>query len=154
MLQFRTINIEKEVEDVIRFRKDSFVVSFGNDADFNGKDYLKWLEENIAKFPDGFVFAEEDGEKFGQLELAIREFEEKRIGYVHLYYLVPGIRGKGRGRELHNYAVSFFDQHNVEEFHLRVSVTNTSAIRFYRKLGMQEAGREVDGRVMRMKWQL
>lgn len=154
MLQFRTIDLEKEKDDAIRFRQDSFAVSFGDAASFDEGTYLEWLQENVMEFPSGFVFAEKDGCKVGQLELAIREYKDKKIGYVHLYYLVPEIRGRGMGKELHGYAVSFFNQHQVDEFHLRVSVTNTSAMRFYHKLGMEEAGTEIEGRVMRMKWHL
>ena len=154
MLKFTTIDPEKQSEQVINFRKDSFKVSFGDAADFDETDYLHWLKEKTTDYPDGFVVVEEAGELIGQLELSIREYEGQRIGYVNLYYLAPESRGKGRGKELHAYAKEFFKNRQVKEFHLRVAPTNTSAIKFYHKLGMVELGPEVDGKVIRMKGSL
>lgn len=152
MLRFKKIDLEKHLEVVIKFRKDSFIVSF-DDASGLGKieDYLSWLKEKIAIFPEGLVLVEEDGELIGQIELSIREYEGRDIGYINLYYLVPEKRGNGLGQALHHYAKQFFKNNHVNEYHLRVSPTNTSAIRFYRKIGMAEVGPEVDGKVIRMK---
>ncbi|MGJ9384892.1 GNAT family N-acetyltransferase [Salipaludibacillus sp. CF4.18] len=58
-------------------------------------------------FSKGFVLVEEGGEYIGRLELSIREYEDRNIRYVHLYYLIPEIRGKVKGTELHNYAKEF-----------------------------------------------
>lgn len=147
----RSIHPDKQSEQVIQFRKDSFKVSFGDATDFDETDYLQWLKENITDYPDGFVVVEEDGELIGQLELSIRGYEGKNIGYVNLYYLIPASRGKGRGKDLHAYAVEFFKNRQVQEYHLRVSSTNISAIKFYQKIGMKEIGPEVEGKVIRMK---
>lgn len=86
--------------------------------------------------------------------MSVREFQGEKIGYVNLYYLVPEERGLGKGQELHNYAKQFFKDHHVQEYHLRVSPTNTSAIRFYRKNGLVEVESEVNGKVIRMKGEL
>lgn len=93
----------------------------------------------------------ENNKYVGQLELSIREYEGKDIGYVHLYYLTPDMRGKGKGQKLHDYARQFFKDNNVNEFHLRVSSTNKYAIKFYRKIGMDEIGAEINGKVIRMQ---
>lgn len=61
------------------------------------------------------------------------------------------MRGKGKGKELHNYAKQFFENNKVGEYHLRVPPSNTRAIKFYRRNGMEEVGPEVDGKVIRMK---
>ena len=72
-----------------------------------------------------------------------------------MYYLVPKKRGNGKGIELHNYAKQFFKSNEVDEYHLRVSTTNSPAIKFYRKIGMEEVGPEVEGKkVIRMKGNL
>lgn len=155
MLRFKNIELEKHREEVVKFRKDSFIVSFGDSSDFGEKeDYLRWLEEKLGDYPEGFVLVEYDGEHIGQLELSIREYEGRNIGYINLYYLIPERRGNGIGQELHYYAKQFFKNNNVNEYHLRVSPTNTSAIKFYRKIGMKEVGPEVDGKVIRMKGDL
>lgn len=154
MLQFNTIDPETQSEQAIKFRRDSFKVSFGDADDFDEADYLQWLKEKTSTYPDGFVMVEEEGEAIGQLELSIRKYEGENIGYVNLYYLLPSSRGKGRGEELHAYAKKFFKSRHVIEFHLRVAPTNTSAIRFYYKIGMEEIGPEIDGKVIRMKGSL
>lgn len=146
------MDLDKHRQRVIKFRKDSFMISFGDSSGLGEiEDYLSWLKDKISLFPEGFVLVEEDGELIGQLELSIREYEGKDIGYINLYYLVPEKCGNGRGQVLHNYAKHFFKNNRVHEFHLRVSPTNTSAIKFYRKIGMVEVGPEVDGKVIRMK---
>lgn len=154
MLQFKTIDLQKQSEQAIRFRKDSFKVSFGEADDFDEADYLQWLEEKIAAYPDGFVMVEEEGELVGQLELSIQEYSGKRIGYVNLYYLIPSKRGGGRGKALHAYATKFFLHRQVTEFHLRVAPGNDAARCFYQKIGMEEIGPEVGGKVIRMKGSL
>jgi RimJ/RimL family protein N-acetyltransferase len=153
-VQFITIRTKSHQDIAIRFRKDSFRVSFGSSTNFDEQDYLIYLKEKTNEFPDGFVLVKENDEFIGQLELSIREYEGKRIGYVHLYYLIENMRGKGKGSELHSYTKQFFKKHGVTEFHLRVSPTNESAINFYRKLGSEKIGPEVDGKVIRMKGRL
>src|SRR5699024_3895900 len=107
--------------------------------------------EKIGDYPKGFVLVKENDKFVGQLELSIQEYEGKYIGYVHLYYLVSDERGKRKGQKLHGYTRQFFKDNNVNEFHLRVSPINTSAIKFYRKIGMNEIGPEVSGKVIRMR---
>ncbi|MGP4074675.1 GNAT family N-acetyltransferase [Halobacillus sp. K22] len=151
-MQFEKINLSKHRETVIDFRKDSFKASFGDCSNFGEEeDYLRWLEAKMESFPEGFVLVKEDGKYIGQLELSIRVFEGKQIGYVHLYYLIPEKRGQGKGEKLDYYAVQFFKGHNVSEYHLRVAPANTSAREFYRKTGMEEIGPEAGGKVIRMK---
>jgi len=151
-MNFEKINLKKHSDTVIEFRKDSFNVSFGDTSGFGEEEnYLHWLDENIRDFPEGFVLVEEAGKYIGQLELSIREHKGNDIGYVNLYYLIPQMRGLGKGKELHNYAKQFFENNKVSEYHLRVSPSNTTAINFYRTLGMEEVGPEVDGKVIRMK---
>nr|WP_244516690.1 GNAT family N-acetyltransferase [Alkalicoccus daliensis] len=70
---------------------------------------------------------------------------------MHLYYLTAEKRGLGMGKLLHRYALEFFSTYKVKEYHLRVSPHNTPALKFYQSLGMEEAGLEVDGKVVRMK---
>lgn len=151
-MNFEEIDIKKHRDTVVAFRKDSFYVSFGDTTGFGDeKEYLHWLDEKISTFPKGFILVEEDGKYIGQLELTVREYEGNNIGYVNLYYLIPEMRGKGRGKELHSYALQFFGDSKISEYHLRVSPSNAAAIKFYRKMGMEEVGQEVDGKVIRMK---
>ncbi|MGG4268344.1 GNAT family N-acetyltransferase [Peribacillus simplex] len=134
---FRTIDTEKDKEIIIKFRKDSYVVSFGSVDGFGDENaYLQRMKERVCKFPDGQVIIEKDQESIGQMELQIREYEGTEIGYVNLFYLIPEYRSKGLGKELVRYAENFFRQFNVSEYHLRVSPDNQRAIRLYTNSGM------------------
>lgn len=133
-LNFRTIDIEKDKDLIIKFRKDSYVVSFGTKEGFGYEnDYINRVKERIDKFPKGQVIIKKDNIPIGQMELQIKEFEGKEIGYVNCYYLIPEYRGKGLGKELIDYAEEFFRKSNVSEYHLRVSPTNQRAIHLYTK---------------------
>ncbi|WLR46363.1 GNAT family N-acetyltransferase [Halobacillus litoralis] len=151
MVQFRAIDLEEDRQSIIDFRKDSFKVSFGNTEDFNAQVYLFYVLEKVEQYPDGFVMAEVGGEVIGQLELSVKIYKGRKIGYIHLFYLIPCKRGKGMGKVLHNYAVDFFKKRNLEEYHLRVAPDNLRARRFYEKTGMNSIGSELDGKVIRMK---
>ncbi|TXC92718.1 GNAT family N-acetyltransferase [Metabacillus litoralis] len=151
-MHFEKIDLKKHQDTVVKFRKDSFKASFGDDAGFGDEeDYLNWLVVKTREFPEGFVLIEECSKYIGQLELTIREYRGNTIGYVNLYYLVPEMRGLGKGKELHNYAMQFFENNKVGEYHLRVSTSNKAAITFYHKIGMKEICPEVEGKVIRMK---
>ena len=150
-MEFIPIDIDNHREYIIPFRKDSFIVSFGTDKDLGDEtNYLNWLKQQSEKNPDGFVLVVDNEIPIGQLELTIKEYEGKEIGYVNLYYLVPEKRGMGLGSLLHAYAIQFFKKHNVKEYHLRVSPTNKHAIAFYKKNGMKQLKVEMDGKVLRM----
>ncbi|WP_042220916.1 GNAT family N-acetyltransferase [Oceanobacillus manasiensis] len=155
MLTFETMDLTKHQKTVIAFRKDSFKASFGDTAGFGDEDdYLHWLGEKISTFPKGFVMVLEDGEYIGQLELSIKDYKGESIGYIHLFYLVPEKRGKGRGVDLFHYAKAFFLESKVEHYHLRVSPSNKRALTFYRKIGMEQIKTELDGKVVRMRGKL
>lgn len=142
-LIFRTIDTDKDKDIIIKFRKDSFVVSFGSEDGFGDENtYLKRMKERVRKFPDGHVIIEKDQEPIGQMELQIREYEGTEIGYVNLFYLIPEYRSKGLGKELVRYAENFFRQFNVSEYHLRVSSDNQRAIRLYSNSGMMKIREE------------
>ncbi|KGR79053.1 GNAT family N-acetyltransferase [Ureibacillus manganicus] len=150
-MEFIPINLTKHKECVIAFRKDSFIVSFGTDKDFGDENtYVDWLQQQSVKYPKGFVLLVENEIPIGQLELTVKEYEGKEIGYVNLYYLVPNKRGMGLGSLLHEYAIKYFKDNNVTEYHLRVSPTNKHAIAFYKKNGMKQIKTEFNGKVLRM----
>ncbi|WP_370645968.1 GNAT family N-acetyltransferase [Sporolactobacillus sp. STSJ-5] len=151
MLRFETLDVEKYKKQLLAFRQDSFVISFGTDRDFHPSEYLAWLQKKVSHFPNGFVLAFDQDQPVGQLELSIRKYEGKRIGYVHLFYLIAEKRGYGLGHELQQYAMRFFKKNGVSEYHLRVSPTNSRAKAFYKKNGMKLLKNECDGKVWRMR---
>ena len=155
MYGIHTNDLNEHKDYVIQFRKDSFNVSFGSDDDFGSEeDYLDWFKQQLEKYPEGFVLAVENQQPIGQLELTLKEFDGKQIGYVNLYYLISEKRGMGYGTLLHNYALNFFKNNGVNEYHLRVSPTNHNAISFYIKNGMKKINTEMNGKVLRFSGNL
>ena len=150
-MEFIPIDIDKHRDYILPFRKDSFIVSFGTDEGLGDEqDYLNWVHLQVQKNPKGFVIVVENEVPVGQLELTVKEYVGKEIGYVNLYYLVPEKRGMGLGSLLHAYAIQFFKEHGLNEYHLRVSPTNTHALTFYKRNGMKQIDIEFDGKVIRM----
>ncbi|MFZ7132115.1 MAG: GNAT family N-acetyltransferase [Eubacteriales bacterium] len=133
---FRRINLEKDKNTIMRFRKETHNISFGSDVPFDKEAYIERMENRIYRFPHGQIIVEEDDKSIGQLGLLIEEYCGATIGYVNLCYLVSQYRRKGIGKELIRYAENFFIQSKVFEYHLRVSATNYAAIGFYKKVGM------------------
>lgn len=149
-MNLQKIDIDKHRDVIISFRRDSFKVSFGTDQDFDEDEYVRWVQDQSALFPDGFILLMEKGVPIGQLELTVKDYEDSKIGYVNLYYLIPERRGSGLGNKLHQYSLQFFRIHGVSEYHLRVSPSNHQALGFYRRNGMTVLKRELDGKVLRM----
>ena len=143
-LVFRSIDTDAHGELCVTFRRDSYACSFPDGAErFNrmegagGSEYLAWLRERLAELPAGCVHAWDGDRIVGQLELRLRE---DGTGYANLFYLIPEVRGTGRGRELHDYVVSVFRRLGVSLVRLSVSPTNTQAIAYYGKCGWRDTG--------------
>lgn len=155
-MEFRTIDPILDREMIIAFRKDSYVVSFGDSSGFGDEDdYVTRISERVLRFPEGQVIVEEDGLAIGQLELQIVRYEGREIGYANLFYLVTDYRGKGRGSELISYAESFFRKQGVKEYQLKVSLDNHRAISLYERSGMHKLQVErLQNSVWRMRKEL
>lgn len=136
MFSFRNIDLLTDSETIIKFRRDAFVISFGDESLFgNNEVYLMRVNELLQKFPGGLVIVEDEGKPVGQIELQIMRFKMKEIGYVNLFYLIPEYRGNGYGRALMEYAENYFRKNKMKKYQLRVSKTNKGAISFYEKNG-------------------
>ena len=92
----------------------------------------------------------ENGEPIGQLELTVKEYEGKEIGYVNLYYLIPEKRRMGLGYLIHEYAIKFFKEimlvNTIFVFLQRI----ITPLHFYKKNGMKLIKTEMDGKLLRM----
>ncbi|MFP7443066.1 GNAT family N-acetyltransferase [Bacillus sp. MMSF_3328] len=154
MLSFRSIDLSRDAETIIKFRRDSYVISFGDDYLFgDNKSYLKKIETRLVKFPGGIVLVENGDKPVGQIEMQIKDIDNKQIGYVNLFYLIPAYRGLGYGSQLIEYAEHFFQENNINEYQLRVSAANKRAIRFYKKQGFNSLRIEEEGTVPRIRMQ-
>lgn len=146
--RFLTIQLPRDADTCVRFRRDSYACSFSNPERFDrdcGQDgglYLDWLAGRVAEFPQGFVHVWERGEIIGQMEMRPRG--NPPFGYINLFYLVPEVRGSGLGRSLHHYARSVFTSLGFDRLQLNVSPSNQRAIAYYRKHGWQDQGPRED----------
>jgi ribosomal protein S18 acetylase RimI-like enzyme len=145
MITFKPINLDIHKDLCIKFREDSFVVSFGNadrfyETDGKGADrYIKFLMAKIEKDPATAVHVYEDNQIIGQMELG-RLRNDQTTGYVNLYYLIPEKRGKGLGLQLDQYAMNYFKNIGLRKVRLSVSPTNNQALSYYKKMGWIDLG--------------
>ncbi|MDP5274932.1 GNAT family N-acetyltransferase [Chengkuizengella axinellae] len=143
MFSYHTIDIEQDFETLYKFRKDSYVVSFGDDSLSGSREsYMNKLKERLVSFPDGLVIVKNNNQPIGQITMQIKPYEGKIIGYVNLFYLIEEYRNKGFGDQLIQYADKIFKKHEVTEYHLRVTTTNERAIYFYKKQGFKMLKKE------------
>lgn len=154
MLSFRRIEIPRDNETIIKFRRNSYIISFGEEKLFGSNNsYIKRIFERLNKFPEGLVIVEMDDKPVGQIELQIKQFENKNVGYVNLFYLVEEYRGQGYGAKLIEYAENFFRKNQLNLYQLRVSPTNINAINFYKKHGFELLRIEEEDKVPRYRMQ-
>lgn len=160
MLRFSPIDLAVHASEAVRFRIDSFEVSFGTSDPFlsewgrDGERYVEHLRSRMSELPGSCVHVWAEDTFVGQVELRGGR-EDPAEGYVNLYYLVPQQRGAGLGAELEAYALSWFSDRGLTRAALGVSPTNQPAIRFYLKHGSSDQGvhpRHPTVRLMRKSW--
>jgi ribosomal protein S18 acetylase RimI-like enzyme len=146
-LTYRTIDPVADAELAVAAYLDACRASYGNESTFPGRArHLAWLRSRVEEFPDGHVVALLDGQYVGQLELQVPY--GLSAGYVNLYYVKPDCRGRGYGRQMHDYAERYFRSWEADRIELHVSATNERAAAFYRALGYKAVRRE--GRLWKM----
>ena len=142
-VSFESINLEKNRDLCVRFRKDSYVCSFGTSENYiregGDNNYLTWLKAKIAENPGSAVHVKWNDKIIGQLELG-KSKTQAHVGYVNLYYLAPEFRGKGFSSLLDQYAVQFLRNCGYQKAQLSVSPSNARAIRYYQKMGWKDLG--------------
>ena len=143
-LRIVPIELERDAQACIDFRRDSYYASFGTgegcDAEMgrDGQLYLEKLRKRMAQVPEGNAHVWHGDQLIGQTEMRLEP--EPDIGYVNLFYLRPEWRKRGLGWRLHEHAVDVFTRRGMRAMHLSVSRTNEPAIAFYRRLGWRRVG--------------
>jgi ribosomal protein S18 acetylase RimI-like enzyme len=143
-LRLSPIELPRDGESCIAFRRDSYFESFGTregmDAEMgaDGGFYLEKLRARMAEIPEGNCHLWHGDRIIGQTEM--RTSEDPKMGYVNLFYLVPEWRQRGLGRLLHDHAVEVFTARGKRGLRLSVSRSNARAIAFYRRLGWKRVG--------------
>jgi ribosomal protein S18 acetylase RimI-like enzyme len=139
-LAFRTIELPRDANTAVDFRRDSYVCSFGSDDAFGRREtYLQWLTDRIARHPAGHVHVWNGDAVIGQIEMHLQP-DSPDQGYINLFYLVSSARGHGFGDALHAYAVDFMRVRDARRITLSVSPTNERAVAYYLKHGWRDCG--------------
>lgn len=158
-LTFAPIDLERHADLCVRFRADSFLVSFGSDKRAyqahaaspttvypdgrGGERYVAWLTQRISDLPGSCVHVWHADAIVGQIEMG-RFRADDSVGYVNLFYLIPAYRGRGLGEQLEQYAEAFLRGAGHQRARLSVSATNRQAIAFYLKHNWQDLGPRAD----------
>jgi ribosomal protein S18 acetylase RimI-like enzyme len=143
-LRFTAIDLSRNADVAVAFRRDSYLCSFGSDDAFGIEDdYLGWLRDRVARQPLGHVHVWDGPKLIGQLEMLIQTTTPVR-GYVNLFYLVPEARGLGFGKDLHSYFVQFMRAGGACLARLSVSPSNARALTYYVKHGWRDLGLRPD----------
>ena len=142
-LSFRTIDLARDAQTAVAFRRDSYLCSFGTDEAFAAESYLPWLRERISRQPLGQVHVWSGQAIVGQLEMIVQAHSPPS-GYVNLFYLAAEWRGLGMGVALHEYVVEFMRRGGAALASLSVSPTNARALAYYRKQGWRDRGPRPD----------
>lgn len=150
-LTFRPIQLPAHDNICVQFTTDAFICSFGDASKFlsgsnhylSPEKYLDWLQEKLDKAPESAVHVWKGSEIIGQMEFGVYRHNPK-VGYVHLYYLVPHMRGKGISKYLDEYACDYLRRMGHSQTRLSVTKINERAINYYTKHEWQEVGESPD----------
>jgi len=144
-LKIQPVDFKNHLETCIRFREDSFIVSFGSADRFyeedgkGGERYIDRLKQKYEQDPESVVHIWHGNEIIGQMELGQFRIDPSR-GYVNLYYLVPEQRGRGYSASLEKYTEYYMKMKNYKLARLSVSPSNKRAFSFYLKNGWRDLG--------------
>ncbi|NEP17415.1 MAG: GNAT family N-acetyltransferase [Leptolyngbya sp. SIO4C1] len=140
-IAFTPIDLSRHADLCMQFRRDAMICSFVDGAQRFERDdsgcYLDWLKQQIKKWPEGCVHVFKEDSIVGQIEM--RQISSSQ-GYIHLFYLIPELRGQGLGDRLHQYALQTCQQRGLQRVQLACSPTNQRAMAFYQKHGWRDVG--------------
>lgn len=156
-LEFRPVNLEKHLQQSIKFRQDTWLVSYGNLDGYSEKDTINWFEKLAVSNPSGFLHIWLDDALIGQLEFNCQLLDDKQkpFVYINLFYLIDAYRGKNAANLIHEYVMQQAATNQCEYALLRYIPGNIRAKKFYLKHAWNKVG-EVDpmrGQLMRRELQ-
>lgn len=135
-LVFRPINLRRDFDACLTFRKDGWVCSFQTTEGFDQaiQGYRQRIAERQANPLWFYEHVWLNETLIGQLEY--RAFSrENGVGYVHLFYLTQQYRNQGLGGALQSRVSATLLASGCHSAVLSVSQTNTAARRHYAKHG-------------------
>jgi ribosomal protein S18 acetylase RimI-like enzyme len=145
-VRFEPIDLDRDFEICVRFLGETFVASYGSDAELGAMGgaaaYRESLRARLADFPAGHVHVWQGAEIAGQLEMRPRP--DLGFGMVNLIYLAPERRGGTLSDALHDYLEATLRGCCMPKARLSVSPTNQRAVRYYLKHGWRDLGPRPD----------
>ena len=128
-------------ETYLRRYRETWIASYGSDRGFT-RVHLDGARYRQKQDPETVLEVYREEEPIGILELAAHQGEEEGFGHIALLHLEEPWRGKGLAVQLLGAAVSYYRARGRKKLRLRVTEGNEAALRFYRRWGFTEAGRE------------
>ena len=104
--------------------------NLGNDAAIN-----EWQIPVIIRYGK-FIIAQikNTGEIVGVCE-CLREWKEKKIAFIHSFYVAKKFRSQGIGKQLLNSVIDILKKEEFESAELTVDIKNKPAVNFYMDFG-------------------
>ena len=128
-------------ETYLRRYRETWIASYGSDRGFS-RVHLDGAKYRQSRDPGSVLEVYREEEPIGILELATHQGEEEGFGHIALLHLEEEARGQGLGVQLLGAAVSWYRDRGRKKLRLRVAEENGTALRFYRRWGFTETGRE------------
>lgn len=143
-IEFKSADLQRDINSCIEFRKDSFRINYGNEKSFEkemgeqGEDYAERLNAFQQQYPYGVIHIWRGDNIIGQIEFRVEElFTDK--AFIPLFYLVPEERGSGIGSLMHDYLIQTLREQGCNGARILVSSGNDRGVAFYKKHGWRYA---------------
>ena len=115
------------------------IENLGKDAAIN-----EWQIPVIIRYGK-FIVAQlkKSGKIIGACEI-LREWKEARIAFIHSFYVCPGYRAQGIGKELLKGTLDILRDENFEQVELTVDAENKLAVNLYEGFGFKAKETRLD----------
>lgn len=152
-LEFHRVNIDKQLQTCIDFRKDAWIVSYGSDTGFCEYKTIEWIKNCAAQPAVSFIHVCQGGQLIGQVEFNsnITTSTSEKAGYIYLLYLIPEKRGLGLGQIIHDYTLAQLINNHCVGAMLRYISGNLRAEQFYLKNNWYKVGKLDDNNTQLMR---
>ncbi|CAM3659008.1 GNAT family N-acetyltransferase [Parendozoicomonas haliclonae] len=152
-LDYRSVNLETDLQTCLAFRRDAWKASYGSDETFSAAATIKWFQRIAKHNPESFLLVWHGDRCIGQLEFMpdLKTAEGESFAHINLFYLIPEYRGNGFGQLLHDYVIEALKRWGCRDASLRYIPGNDRAERFYLKNGWYKEGEPTEERGQLMK---
>jgi len=136
-LYFKTLDFERDHEEILECGSDSWYAIYGNLHDFDDENFMRNTKGILTADPESGFIAYDNDTVAGMLLLDTRQRDEQGVGHIALVYLKPDYRYRGIGAQLIGKAVMFYRLRGKDTLRLNVAKCNKIAQKFYAKHGFE-----------------